>query len=112
MSSSIPSIPYDRRVTFVTGAAGGIGRESAMAFARRGDAVALADLELTRVTALQYARFKHWARGDFATAPYPGNVASLDAVPLELQPEYLTRAQLESAVCFAGNGQAREDHEL
>ncbi|KAG8792531.1 hypothetical protein FRC12_005847 [Ceratobasidium sp. 428] len=50
------------------------------------------------LTQLQYARLKKWSQGQFTTGqqdiPYP----SFDKIPLELQPDALTRSALEWSV--------------
>ncbi len=43
-------VAFDDKVTFVTGAAGGIGRAAALAFAREGARVVVADVCRTTTT--------------------------------------------------------------
>lgn len=60
------------------------------------------------LTSLQYDRFKRWKHGQFKDDDFPAPIElatgtkvvpqRIEDVPLQLQPEYLTRAHLESTI--------------
>lgn len=65
-ASTRPTLEFEGKAGLVTGAAGGIGRATAVAFGRAGAQVVIADLETTRERALETVELVKRAGGDAA----------------------------------------------